>query len=70
MEESLDDLYMEKASKGNELLEIESLKSDIDRLIQLLKQTKEFKEFSMFAEDKFDIRFLKHIQLKYQAALR
>lgn len=50
---------LEKRSEGTILLELECIKADNDRLIKLLNQTKEFKEFSDFAQDnKGSVRFL------------
>lgn len=41
------------------MLELECYKADNDRLIKLLNQTKEFKDFSNFAHDnKGSVRFL------------
>lgn len=41
------------------MLELECIKADNDRLIKLLNQTKEYKDFSEFATDnKGSVRFL------------
>jgi len=61
-EKSIDDLYFMKRNDSTILLEVEKLKSDIKRLIHLLKSTEEFKEFAENANlvgD--DIRFLKNM---------
>ena len=59
IEQSLDEFFLEKNSKGTQILEIEYLKSDIERLLTLLRSTKEYKEFSSFAQDSQNIRYLK-----------
>ncbi len=41
IEACIDDIYLDKQSKGASLLEIEYLKSDIERLVALLRNTKE-----------------------------
>jgi hypothetical protein len=40
-EKNLDELYLSRKSEGTALLELEHLKADNNRLIRLLKSTKE-----------------------------
>jgi hypothetical protein len=52
-DQALDDLYMLKEGRGPStyMLEIEQLKNDNRRLISMLQQTKQFKDFAGFVED-------------------
>lgn len=51
MQKEIDRLVLEKRSEGTVLLELECIKADNDRLIKLLNSTKEYKDFSDFADD-------------------
>ena len=46
LEKKIDQLFLQKQSEGTLLLEIEHLKDDNIRLLQMLKTTEEFKNFS------------------------
>ena len=50
-EKTIDDLYLSRKSEGAVTLELEHLKADNQRLLKLLKQTKEYREFSDFVVD-------------------
>lgn len=61
-EKSIDDLYFLKKNDSAILLEIEKLKEDVKRLVQLLRSTEEYKEFAENANlMNDDIRFLKGV---------
>lgn len=51
-------MYLEKNSKGTLIMEIEYLKQDVERLISLLKTSKEFKDFTSYIDSDKGIRFL------------
>ena len=52
-------MSLDKWSEGTVMLELECIKADNDRLIKLLNSTKEFKDFSDFAQDnKGSVRYL------------
>ena len=55
---TVDGLFLSKRSEGTLLLEIEHLKADNQRLVGLLKQTEEFKDFSELAEAAGGIRYI------------
>ncbi|KAL4466916.1 hypothetical protein ABPG74_010513 [Tetrahymena malaccensis] len=61
VEKIIDEMILEKNSKGVVMLEIDYLKNDIEKLLQLLGQTAEFKDFFKFAKDSRDITNLKYI---------
>ncbi|KRX05020.1 hypothetical protein PPERSA_06654 [Pseudocohnilembus persalinus] len=63
-ESNMDQAY-QFAQQQNEV-EVQKMQDDIERLIQLLKTTKEFKEFSLFCESSNDVRFLKRIHQVYK----
>ena len=46
LEKKIDEFYIQKESEGSLLLEIEHLKDDNVRLLEMLKNTKEFKDFA------------------------
>ena len=46
LEKKIDEFYIQKESEGSLLLEIEHLKDDNIRLLEMLKNTKEFKDFA------------------------
>ena len=50
LEKQIDQLYIQKQSEGSLLLEIEHLKDDNMRLLQMLKSTAEFKDFAFLSE--------------------
>ena len=51
VKQELAETKMTRKSEGQALLEIEHLRADNDRLIKLLKKTKDYKKFANFAED-------------------
>lgn len=51
MKEKIDEFTLKSKSEGIVLLEIEHLKEDNMRLVNLLKGTKEYKQFAEFIED-------------------
>jgi len=54
------DLRQVKKSEGLAMIEIEHLRSDVQRLVKMLKTTKEYSDFADFADDNTgSIRFLK-----------
>jgi hypothetical protein len=57
-ERDIDKLYLDKKSEGTVMLEVEHYRADNARLIQLLKQTDEFKDFAEYAEDSKGMRYL------------
>jgi hypothetical protein len=50
LEKTIDELYVNRKSESALLLEIEHLKDDNVRLLQMLKSTEEFKDFAYLAE--------------------
>lgn len=47
------------------MVEVEHLRSDVSRLMRMLKNTHEFKDFAEIADDEgFNIRFLKDVKAK------
>lgn len=57
--QELAQVYATRKSEGQALLEIEHLRADNDRLVKLLRKTKEYKNFAGFAQDnQGSIRFL------------
>ncbi|MCQ2821264.1 MAG: hypothetical protein MJ252_28730 [archaeon] len=50
LERQIDSLYVQKNSEGSLLLEIQHLKDDNLRLLQMLKSTEEFKDFAYLSE--------------------
>jgi len=47
------------------MVEVEHLRSDVKRLMVMLKNTEEFKDFAEIADDDgFNIRFLKDVKAK------
>lgn len=50
LERKIDQLYLQKQSEGTMMLEIEHLKDDNQRLLQMLKSTDEFKDFAYLSE--------------------
>lgn len=60
LESTLDEFYVNRKSEAALLLEIEHLKDDNIRLLQMLKSTEEFKDFAYLAENVTGgIRFIK-----------
>lgn len=60
LEKQIDSLYIQKQSEGSLLLEIEHLKDDNLRLLQMLKSTNEYKDFAYLSETvPGGIRFLR-----------
>ena len=60
LEKQIDQLYMQRQTEGSLLIEIEHLKDDNFRLLQMLKSTEEFKDFAYLSETvPGGIRFLK-----------
>jgi hypothetical protein len=51
LEKQIDELYINRKSEAAMSLEIEHLKEDNVRLLQLLKTTNEFKDFAYLADD-------------------
>ena len=51
VKQELAEVQVTRKSEGKAILEIEHLRADNDRLVKLLKKTKEYKSFSGFAED-------------------
>ena len=51
LKQQLIECHATRQSEGTALLEVEHMKADNDRLIKLLKTTKEYKGFAKFAED-------------------
>lgn len=47
----LDEVVMQRKAEGTALLEIEHFKTDNERLIKILSETKEFKNFGHLAAD-------------------
>jgi len=57
---TITDLQSIKKSEGLAILEIEHLRSDVKRLVKMLRTTKEYSDFADFADDNSgSIRFLK-----------
>ena len=46
------------------MVEVEHLRSDVKRLVKMLKSTEEFKDFAAIADDAANIRFLKDVKAK------
>ena len=68
LEKKIDSLYVEKQSEGGLLLEIEHLKDDNLRLLQMLKSTNEFKDFAYLSETEAGgVRFCKPASAKKAA---
>eukprot|EP01017_Pseudomicrothorax_dubius_P024780 TRINITY_DN2633_c0_g3_i1.p1 TRINITY_DN2633_c0_g3~~TRINITY_DN2633_c0_g3_i1.p1 ORF type:complete len:550 (+),score=153.04 TRINITY_DN2633_c0_g3_i1:95-1744(+) len=59
VQRTLDDMVLAKQSEGASLLEVERMKKDLKRLVELLKSTSEFREFSHFVEDAGGAHFVK-----------
>ena len=51
METTIDNIYLNRGVESTYKIEIEQLKEDNKRLLKLLKQTKEYKQFSNFVDD-------------------
>lgn len=51
LQKQLDEFYINRKSEAGLLLEIEHLKDDNKRLLSLLKNTEEYKDFAYLAED-------------------
>jgi len=51
LEKTIDELYVTRKSESTLLLEIEHLKDDNVRLLQMLKTTEEYKDFAYLAEN-------------------
>lgn len=51
LQKELDELYIKRKVEGTAILEVEHLKADNQRLIGILKGTKEYKDFACFVED-------------------
>ncbi len=51
LQKQLDEFYINRKSEAGLLLEIEHLKDDNKRLLNLLKNTEEYKDFAYLAED-------------------
>jgi hypothetical protein len=60
LEKTIDELYVTRKSESTLLLEIEHLKDDNVRLLQMLKTTEEYKDFAYLAENvSGGIKFIK-----------
>lgn len=60
-----DVLQLNKKAEGTFMVEVEHLRSDVKRLVGMLRTTEEFKEFADIADDSgSSIRFLKGIKIK------
>ncbi|KAL4480752.1 hypothetical protein ABPG72_014527 [Tetrahymena utriculariae] len=59
VEKYLEEIYNEKQVNSVTQVEMDYLKSDIERLLKLLKSTQEYKELSFMAEESMSIRYLK-----------
>ena len=67
LESNIDELYINRKSEASLLLEIEHLKDDNVRLLQLLKSTEEFKDFAYLAENvSGGIKFIKSGDNKFK----
>ena len=62
--QSNDVLTLGKKVEGVFLVEVEHLRSDVKRLVKMLRNTQEFKDFADIADDNGNIRFLKEIKQK------
>ncbi len=59
------ELIFNKKSESISMIEIEHLKNDVRRLLQMLRSTQEYKDFAEFADDtNKSITFLKEIPIK------
>ena len=59
------ELTFNKKSESISLIEVEHLRNDVRRLLQMLRSTKEFKDFAEYADDtNKSITFLKEIPVK------
>lgn len=47
----MDQFYLNRGAESTYKVEIEQVREDNKRLLKLLKQTKEYKDFSNFVED-------------------
>ena len=69
LEKQIDLLYTQRQSEGSLLLEIQHLKEDNNRLLQMLKSTNEFKDFAYLSETvPGGIRFIKGTAPKRKGA--
>ena len=50
-EETIDKFYLNRGAEGTYRLEIDQLRADNKRLLKLLKQTKEYQDFTAYVED-------------------
>ena len=69
LEKQIDLLYTQRQSEGSLLLEMQHLKEDNNRLLQMLKSTNEFKDFAYLSETvPGGIRFVKGTTSKRKSA--
>ena len=69
LEKQIDLLYSQRQNEGSLLLEIQHLKEDNNRLLQMLKSTNEFKDFAYLSETvPGGIRFIKGTAPKRKGA--
>lgn len=60
-----EELILNKKSESISLIEVEHLRNDVKRLLQMLRSTKEFQDFADYADDASrSITFLKEIPVK------
>lgn len=55
-DETIDTFFLNKGAESTYKLEIHQLKEDNQRLIKLLKKTKEYKEFTDYIDDSGGVR--------------
>jgi predicted RNase H-like nuclease (RuvC/YqgF family) len=68
LQRNIDELYVNRKSEAAMVLEVEHLKEDNIRLLQLLKTTNEFKDFAYLSEDvSGGIRFVRSYENKVKA---
>ena len=63
LEKKIDEFYIQKESEGSLLLEIEHLKDDNIRLLEMLKNTSEFKDFAKSKSNLNGTKLLKNIKI-------
>ena len=63
LEKKIDEFYIQKESEGSLLLEIEHLKDDNIRLLEMLKNTSEFKDFAKSKSNLNGTKLLQNIKI-------
>ena len=63
LEKKIDEFYIQKESEGSLLLEIEHLKDDNIRLLEMLKNTSEFKDFAKSKSNLNRTKLLQNIKI-------